>query len=130
MSLELLRYPAYFTAILLSVGVFSMVIVFAVHFFVPKNMLSTYFKEPYFSPAEIEFFTGFPFAYMRTVMFMRLVGWPNSGQKRGLTDASRLAPHWFRRVSKVVIWMLLITFPLMMVLIVLQSIVYWILGYW
>lgn len=130
MPLELLRYPAYFTAILLAAGMFSMIIVFAVHFFVPKNMLSTYFKEPYFSPAEIEFFTGFPFAYVRTVMFMRLSGWPNSGQKRGLTEACMLAPRWFRCVSKVVIWILLVTFPLMMALIILQSIAYWLLGYW
>lgn len=73
------------------------------HFFVPKAMLQTYFKPPYFSSTEVEIFTGFPLGYMRTVMFMRLAGWPNSGKKRGLTEAYKLAPPWFRRASKIIV---------------------------
>ena len=91
-------------------------IVFVLHFFVPKHMVQSYFKEPYFSPAEIEFFTGFPFGYMRTVMFMRLAGWPNSGKKRGLTDAYKLAPVWFRITSKILVCILLGVFALFLIL--------------
>ena len=41
---------------------------FIIHFFVPKVMIKTYFKEPYFSPLEIKLFTGPPYACMRTAM--------------------------------------------------------------
>lgn len=103
MSLELLRYPTYLWAILLFILMGWLVVVFILHFFVPKSLLKNYFKEPYFSPAEIGFFTGFPFGYIRTVMFMRLVAFPNSGKKRGLTSAYTLAPSWFRVISKVIV---------------------------
>lgn len=127
MSLELLRYPTYLWAILLVANMAYIGIVFLVHFFVPKDMLRTYFREPYFSPAEIEFFTGFPFAYMRTAMFMRLAGWPSSGKRRGLTDAYKLAPLWFQRLSRVFIRIFLIIFSLMMVLGCFLAIAFWLL---
>lgn len=103
MSVELLRYPTYLWATLLLALMAWLMVIFILHFFVPKAMLKTYFKEPHFSPAEIEFFTGFPFAYIRTVMFMRLAGWPESGEKRGLTEAYKLAPSWFRVISRILI---------------------------
>ncbi len=116
MSIELLRYPTYIWAILLLGLIAWLVIIFIMHFFVPKAMLQSYFKEPYFSPAEIEFFTGFPFAYMRTVMFMRLAGWPSSGKKRGLMEAHKLAPEWFRVTSKIMIIFLMVVFALFLIL--------------
>ena len=82
------------------------VVILILHFFVPKAMLRAYFREPYFSPTEIEFFSGFPFAYMRTAMFMRLAGWPGSGRKRGLPQDHALVPAWFRYASKILIWFL------------------------
>lgn len=91
-------------------------IIFIVHFFVPKALLRAYFKEPYFSPAEIEFFTGFPFAYMRTAMFMRLAGWPSSGKKRGISGVDELVPVWFRRVSKFMVYALLFLFSLLLIM--------------
>lgn len=116
MSLELLRYPTYLWVILLFILMGWLAVVFILHFFVPKSLLKSYFKEPYFSPVEIEFFTGFPFAYMRTVMFMRIAGWPSSGKKRGLTEAYKLAPPWFRIVSKLLIGVLLTVFSLFFIL--------------
>jgi hypothetical protein len=83
--------------------------VLGMHALVPKALLRTYFKEPYFSPAEIEFFTGFPFGYIRTVMFMRLAGFPKSGKKRGLTEAYKLAPRWFQIASKIILIALVTT---------------------
>lgn len=82
--------------------------IFVMHVLVPKRLLQAYFKEPYFSPAEIEFFTGFPFGYMRTVMFMRLAGFPKSGKKRGLTEAYKLTPLWFQTASKIILTAFLI----------------------
>lgn len=103
MSIEFLRLPSYLFAILLIACMVCLIFIFVIHFLVPRNLLRKYFKEPYFSPAETEFFSGFPFGYIRTVMFMRLVGFPKSGKKRGLTEAYRLAPPWFRLTSKVVL---------------------------
>lgn len=94
--------------------------ILAIHFVVPRIMLHTYFREPYFSPFEVEFFTGFPFAYMRTVMFMRLAGWPESGRKRGLTEVYTLAPAWFQLLSRVCIRILIILCSLLMLLLIIS----------
>lgn len=129
MSLELLRYPSYAWFALLAAAMVCMAIAFILHFFVPKEMLRTYFREPYFSPAEIEFFTGFPFAYMRTAMFMRLAGWPSSGSKRGLTEAYKLAPAWFQILSRVFIRIYLTIVILLFVLGGVLYFMFWMLGY-
>lgn len=104
--------------ILFAITMSMLLVVFLVHFFVPKAMLRTYFCEPYFSPFEVEFFTGAPFAYIRTVMFMRLAGWPESGRKRGLTEAYKLAPMWFRYLSKFVVGCFITSFSLFLLLMV------------
>ena len=59
----------------------SLVFILIMHFLMPKKVLETYFKEPYFRPAEITMFTGFPFGYMRTAMFNRVLGFPASVKK-------------------------------------------------
>lgn len=110
MSVELIGF-------LLKVGIclwvstmICLVCIFFMHMLVPKTLLHTYFREPYFSPAEIEFFTGFPFGYIRTVMFMRLAGFPQSGKKRGLTEAYKLTPRWFQLASKIILLAFLTVF--------------------
>jgi hypothetical protein len=107
MPIEFLQYISGLYLWLIAVVWGWLVSIFVLHFFVPKVLLSTYFKEPYFSPAEIVFFTGLPFAYMRTAMFIRLAGWPNSGKKRGITESEKLTPSWFRHISKILIWIML-----------------------
>src|SRR5690554_440588 len=89
MSVELLRYPAYLFVILLLASMACLIFIFIIHFFVPKVMIKTYFKEPYFSPLEIKLFTGPPYAYMRTGMMMRLAGLPGCGKKRGITSTGQ-----------------------------------------
>lgn len=103
MSVELVEFLFDLGIILWVATMLCLVLTFIMHALVLKSLLHTYFKEPYFSPAEIGFFTGFPFGYIRTVMFMRLVAFPNSGKKRGLTSAYTLAPSWFRVISKVIV---------------------------
>lgn len=49
-------------------------------------------------------------------MFMRLAGWPQSGKRRGLTEAYKLAPRWFQVVSKILIQFFLVGFTLLIVL--------------
>ena len=120
MSIELLRQLSGWYLLLLIVLIAYLAIIFIVHFFVPKALLRAYFREPYFSPAEIEFFTGFPFAYIRTAMFMRLAGWPNSGKKRGITGVNKLVPRWFRYVSKFLIYTLLAIASLWLVMSILM----------
>ncbi len=78
----------------------SLVFVFIMHILMPKKVLKTYFKEPYFRPGEIAMFTGIPFGYMRTSMFMRILGFPASGRKRGVENAYKLAPVWYCKLSK------------------------------
>ena len=103
MSLEFLLMLFYFWLFLLGACMICLAVTVVMHFMMPKLLLQTYFKEPYFSRWEISTFSSFPFGYMRTLMFMRLAGFPKSGKKRGLTDAYKLAPNWFRFVSKIVV---------------------------
>lgn len=49
-------------------------------------------------------------------MFMRLAGWPSSGKKRGLTEAYKLAPLWFQRMSRIFIWTFLLLITPMFIL--------------
>lgn len=96
-----------------AVSMLGLLAIFVMHVLTPKAMLHRYFREPYFSPAEIEFFTGFPFGYMRTVMFMRLAGFPASGKKRGLTEAYLLSPAWYQFVSRIIVSVFVVTFTIM-----------------
>jgi len=78
----------------------SLLCIFILHILMPRKVLKTYFKEPYFSATEIAMFTGFPFGYMRTGMFNRVLGFPASGKKRGLENAYKMAPVWYCKASK------------------------------
>ncbi|MCF6324154.1 MAG: hypothetical protein L3J89_07520 [Gammaproteobacteria bacterium] len=78
----------------------SLVFILIMHILMPKKVLKAYFKEPYFNAGEIAMFTGFPFGYMRTAMFSRVLGFPASGKKRGLENAYQLAPVWYCKISK------------------------------
>ncbi len=78
----------------------SLVLIFIMHILMPKKVLKTYFKEPYFGPGEIAMFTGFPFGYMRTTMFMMALAFPARGKKRGVENAYKLAPVWYCKASK------------------------------
>src|SRR5690554_2583654 len=109
MSVELFRYPTSLFFILLLTSMACLVFIFIIHFFVPKVMIKTYFKEPYFSPLEIKLFTGPPYAYMRTGMMMRLAGWPDCGKKRGIpATAHEVCPVWFQVLSRIFIRLFLI----------------------
>ena len=114
MSIALLHYVIDAFFILLLTSMACLIFIFIIHFFVPKVMIKTYFKEPYFSLLEIKLFTGLPYAYMRTAMMMRLAGWPNSGKKRGIPDtAHEVCPIWFQVLSIFFIPFSLITYFLL-----------------
>lgn len=68
-----------------------------------KKVVEKYFRPPYFSEAFVEFYSGFPSAVYRGVMFMRLAAYPDSGKKRNLTEVYKEFPVWYRKVSKVLI---------------------------
>jgi hypothetical protein len=74
-------------------------VLFLMHILMPKKVLQNYFKSPFFRPAEIAFFSGLPFALMRTVMLMWVLAFPRFGKKRNLTEAYKLVPPWYRIVS-------------------------------
>jgi hypothetical protein len=97
----------------------GLVLVFIMHILMPKNVLKTYFKEPYFSVTEITLFTGIPFGYMRTTMFMRALAFPASGKRRGVENAYKLAPVWYCKVSK---YFIIIFVPLAALLLLLVTI--------
>ena len=94
----------------------NFVIIFIVHFLMPKDILNIYFKEPYFKSSEIIAFTGFPFGYVRTLMFMRILGFPSSGKKRSLEQAYEISPVWLCNLSKYVIFSFLASFSLWLLL--------------
>jgi len=85
-------------------GMLSLVFILIMHILMPRKVLKAYFKEPYFNAGEIAMFTGFPFGYMRTAMFMRGLAFPASGKRRGLENAHKLAPVWYCKVSKYFIY--------------------------
>ena len=87
--------------------ILCMVFALIMHFLMPKQVVKTYFKKPYFNPFELSFFSGFPFGYYKSFMFMRVLGVPSSGKKRGLTEAYKLAPVWYCKVSKYFIYLFL-----------------------
>ncbi len=99
-----------------------LLIIFIMHVLMPRKVLRTYFKEPHFSLTEITMFTGFPFGYMRTAMFMRALGFPASGKRRGVEDAYKLAPMWYCKASKYIVITVLINFSVFMLCTVLVCI--------
>ena len=110
-----------FMSVLLSVwGVFFLIIV--MHFLMPKTVLDNYFKPPYFKLGECNLFTGFPYAPMRTIMLMRVLGFPHSGEKRGLTEAYKLVPPWYQFASKLVISSIFIIAVLLIIILLIFSV--------
>ena len=94
----------------------NFILFFMMYFLIPKNILVNYFKKPYFTTTEIIMLSGFPSCFMRTVMFMRLLGFPLSGKKRGLEKAYQTAPIWLCRLSKYIIISFLISFSVFMLI--------------
>jgi hypothetical protein len=83
--------------------IFLLFAILVIHFLLPHEILERYFKPPYFREFECQFFSGIPYAPIRTVMFMRVIGFPSSGVVRSLTEVYLLAPPWLRVSSKFVI---------------------------
>jgi len=55
-------------------------------------------------------FTGIPFGYMRTAMFIRALGFPKSGKKRGVEEAYKLVPVWYCKISRYCIMFFVVSF--------------------
>jgi len=109
-----------FMSVLFSVwGVVLLIIV--MHFLMPKTVLDSYFKPPYFKLGECKLFTGFPYAPMRTIMLMRVLGFPHSGEKRGLTEAYKLVPSWYQMASKFIIGSIFIIAVLLVIILLIFS---------
>ena len=105
----------FFMWVLSSIWVVVVLILF-MHFLMPKVILDKYFIPPYFKPGECELFRGIPYAPIRTIMLMRILGFPKSGKKRGLTEAYKLVPFWYQMLSKVLInSIFLISFLLLLI---------------
>ena len=107
--LEIVIFIFFVTAVGL---ILTIVLIFIMHILMPRKVLETYFKEPYFGPGEIAMLTGLPFAYIRTSMFMMILGFPASGKRRGIIDAHKLAPVWYCKVSKYLVVFLIINFSI------------------
>lgn len=98
----------FITFMLLILGVcLTIFVILVMHFLMPKTVIEEYFKPPYFRPAECAMFSGFPFAIMRTIMFMRVMGFPKSGERRSLTEVYKLVPHWYQIISKIIVFMVI-----------------------
>jgi len=108
--IEILLWICFVTALGLMA---NLLLIFIMHVLMPRKVLKTYFKEPHFSQTEITMFTGFPFGYMRTAMFMRALGFPSSGKRRGVENAYKIAPAWYCKVSKYSIIFFVINFPVL-----------------
>ena len=72
------------------------------HFLMPNAVLEQYWKQPYMRGAELALFTDTIYAPMRTIMLMWVIAFPRFGKRRGITDANRLVPRWYRIASGIV----------------------------
>lgn len=81
--------------------VITPVYLLAMHALMPRGLLKTYWKTPYFNASELGLFTGTPLAPMRTLMLMGVVAFPRLGRKRGLMQAFRWAPRWYQVAARV-----------------------------
>ncbi|MFN3417315.1 MAG: hypothetical protein ACK4ZD_13490 [Caldimonas sp.] len=70
------------------------------HFAMPKAVLSRYWRQPFFRPFELALFKWW-LAPVRTIMLLAVMAFPAWGEKRGLTEAHRLAPRWYQAAAKV-----------------------------
>ena len=96
-------------SLIIFTGFLSFPVLFIMYLLMPKKALEKYFKPPYFSEAEVVFFTGLPFFMIRTAMFMTAFAFPEKVNKRGLTEAYLMAPLWYRRISKLYLVSLIAT---------------------
>jgi hypothetical protein len=71
-----------------------------IHFLMPRTILDKYFKSPHFREGEIAFFSGIPFALMRTVMLVGVMVFPGLGKKRKLTELHLETPRWYLIAAK------------------------------
>ena len=79
---------------------FSFSLVIIIYFLISKRFLESYFTQLYFSSGEVTALSGFSLCLMRTVMFMRLLGFPLSGKKRRLESAYKTEPIRLCQFSK------------------------------
>ena len=116
MSVDLARMLFDFCLLLFSFSVMSLLLVAVFHFLLPAKLLETYFKPPYFSQGEVVAFSGFPLGYIRTIMFLRLLGFPSSGERRGLTKAYEMVPEWMCILAKWTVFSLVVSNLLLIML--------------
>lgn len=107
-------------------GIFVFLVsILVMQFLMPKIVLETYFKPPYFSIAECAFFSGIPYSPIRTAMLMRCIGFPESGKVRGMMEAYTLVPLWYRKLSKLfVIFLLVNAFSLLVMYVITGVVIY------
>lgn len=85
----------------------SLLLLLVVHFLMPKNIVSTYFRPPHFNKFECKLFSGIPYSPIRTVIFITVIAFPKKGKRRDLTIVHQMVPQWFRLVSTITILSLL-----------------------
>jgi hypothetical protein len=119
-----------FLLIMLNCGYFIVITIaiLFMHFLMPSAVLDKYFKPPYFRDMERLLFTGFPYAPMRTIMFMRAIAYPDSGKRRGVTEAHLLVPPWYRLLSKITVISIVLSFIVMIIFLVAVGVIYMVAG--
>jgi hypothetical protein len=81
--------------------------ILVMHMLMPRKVLERYWKSPHFQAYEIAMYTDTCYAPMRTIMLMSAIAFPRLGIKRGVAEANKLAPWWFRAAAiALVIWIL------------------------
>ncbi len=91
--------PFYLVMVVFLLIVVFLLLLILMHPFMPKKIVEKYFKPPHFTKVECEFFSGFPFAPVRSLMFMRVIAFPDSGKKRNISGARELSAPWYVLVS-------------------------------
>jgi len=113
MPLNLLNFMYELGLLLFALLLLIYFLVLIMHFAIPGKLLKIYFKQPYFKPEEIAIFSGFPLGFIRTIIFMRVLSFPKSGTKRGLTKAYKIVPSWLCVTSRIILTTFIVTFGLL-----------------
>lgn len=108
----------------MAASLFFTLLMFLMYPITPKKVIEKYFRPPYFSEAFVTFYSGFPTAMYRGMIFMRLAAFPNSGKKRNLTNIHKEFPNWYINLSKILLIAFFVSFTFLAISMIAFAIVF------
>jgi hypothetical protein len=94
--------------VLVCTGLLALLVLLAVHFMMPKHVLTRYWKPPHFGPFRIAAFTGTVWAPVRTAMLIAAIAFPSVARRRHMVGIRNVIPQWLRLTAYALasVWLL------------------------